>query len=685
MRYDTTFVSSPWLSEHRLSMIVVVVAVGAFFVLALATPGFYPTFDEQKYLGIGYNLWAGHGPTTVFGVTFISHSPLWSAVLAAPDVTLGIDPWAWGRLLNAISGAAVVGLGGALGWRVRPAVGALAAVGILAIWYLHDLSRTARLDVPAAALALLYLVVGFEAVRRGSTRWAIAAGAIFATAFLVKEVALPFAPIPFIAGILWGRPWVVLARLAAWVLLTASIGLSWWFAMYAILGHRVYRLDSPVWTLIPLTIGIAVAVVFGLSASRLARTSLGVRMTRRADEATPGFWRRHARAIIGVSLTLAWFALLILVFARTARLKGGPILDLEQIRLYARTWLGQFRWAVLFGASGIALAIVALVRQRDPAQRQAIVDLLVASICAAPLVLLVVAVGEPPRNYLAQIAIAVAIAAVGIVWAVERLATFVARSRRAGPEQVRSLAITTTLIVSLVLAVGTLALHVRRTHPNASGRAVAVSTVSQWLLDNVPSGAKVAFPSFLGYEMALGLRGHTDNVLVRARIAIADPDAPEGLIRVGEDGTADWIAVDTAPRNVNEYQAFRADWLVHQLGENGVEYWVYSTGISTAAGSIIPALASATGIEQVAHWTFPVPGADPIDSYVFRIDPARVSFDTGRLYMSPEALDRLVTRLELEATPPTEVARTLVGRVVLTATSPLGDAALTRLRTLAGG
>src|SRR6185503_15821994 len=109
-----------------------------------------------------------------------------------------------------------------------------------------------------------------------------------------------------------------------------------------------------------------------------------------------------------------------------------------------------------------------------------------------------------------------------------------------------------------------------------------------------------------------------------------------------------------------------ADWLLHQLGEERVEYWVYSTGISTAAGTIIPALASSTGIVEVAHWTFPVPNATPIDSYVYRVDPTKVSFDTGKLYMAPDALDRLVSRLEEEATPPVAVAQTLLERVVVT-------------------
>ena len=322
-----------------------------------------------------------------------------------------------------------------------------------------------------------------------------------------------------------------------------------------------------------------------------------------------------------------------------------------------------FRTVVVFGIVGVVLGVVAFIRLRDRVQRRAIADLFLATLCAAPLILLVIAVGEPPRNYLAQIAILVAIASVGAIWAVERLvvvrpplllvpiggliglavglvaANMVAPSwttraaiggavlgaavaslpwlvRRTGrSERIRlpELAVGALLVVALVVATATLTVHVRRTQPDPLGRGIAVTTVTRWLQDNIPPGAKVAFPSFLGYEMALGLHGRAEAVQVRARIAIADPTAPEGLIRVGEDPAGDWIAVDTAPRNVNEYQAYRAAWLERQLGAGGVQYWVYTTGLSTAAGTIIPALASSTGIEQVAHWTFPVPGHEPLD------------------------------------------------------------------------
>ena len=120
---------------------------------------------------------------------------------------------AWGRLLNGLSGATIVGLSAWFGWRIRPAAGAFAAIAMVGMLYLHDQSRTARLDVPAAAFALLYVAVGIEALRRNSVRWAIAAGAVFALGFLIKEIDLPFLPIPFFVSVLWGLSWVVIGRI----------------------------------------------------------------------------------------------------------------------------------------------------------------------------------------------------------------------------------------------------------------------------------------------------------------------------------------------------------------------------------------------------------------------------------------------------------------------------------------
>ena len=67
---------------------------------------------------------------------------------------------------------------------------------------------------------------------------------------------------------------------------------------------------------------------------------------------------------------------------------------------------------------GLVLSIVA---RRDPAlgRREALEDLWLATVCGLPLVILVIGVGEAPRNYLAQLAIGAGIAAAGWLWLFE--------------------------------------------------------------------------------------------------------------------------------------------------------------------------------------------------------------------------------------------------------------------------
>ena len=237
-------------------------------------PPFNPTFDDAKYVGIGRNVLAGLGPVTVFGIQFLNHSPLWPLAMAIPERLTGIDALSVGHLLNGLSGGIVIALGGAVGWRIRPLAGAVTAIALVGFVYLGDLGRTAGLDLPAAALTLGYLLVGVAAARRGSIGLGIAAGALFALAFLTKEIALPWAPAPFLAAIFWTTSWVRLAKAAGWALGVAAVGLSWWFAIYAADTNSVYRLGTPGWTLVPLALLVAVAAI-GLARQRPARPRPG--------------------------------------------------------------------------------------------------------------------------------------------------------------------------------------------------------------------------------------------------------------------------------------------------------------------------------------------------------------------------------------------------------------------------
>ena len=149
----------------------------------------------------------------------------------------------------------------------------------------------------------------------------------------------------------------------------------------------------------------------------------------------------------------------------------------------------------------------------------------------------------------------------------------------------------------------------------------------------------------------------------------------------GRPATDDWVSIDIAPKNVNEFQAFSASMLVEQLRESGADYWVYTTGTSTAAPTIIPAIEGAPGFEEVAHWTFERPRGAPIESYVFRLDLDELALDDARIHVAPEALERIVTFVEREGAA--ELAGRLVPQIQPEPTTAATDALMDRLRSIA--
>jgi hypothetical protein len=726
--------------EAISSRAAIAASVVVFGGLLLALPAFYQSFDEAKYLGIGYQVLAGHGPRTLFGSLFLAHSPLWSTVIAAPDVWFGVDAASWGHLLDGLSGIGFVLVIGALGWQLRPAIGALAAIGSLAVPYLHDLTRTARLDVPAATLALVYVWIGLFAVRRGSIRLGILAGAIFATGFLVKEIALPFAPIPSIIGLLEGRSLPRLARVSAAILLVAVVGVAWWFVVYAGYTHQAYRLGTPAWTLIPLGIGAAVVVIAGSFAERLAASP---RIAARGPSGwpeLPGRLHGHGREIAGWGSTLAWFLTLTFFFGRQAELKGNGLFQLSQLRLYLETWLPQLLGVVIFGAIGVGLALVAVFRTSG-AYRAGLIMLIVGAICSAPLVLLVMAVGEPPRNYLAQIGILVALASAGWFWIAQSLLQIrrdtltrfgpvvfgVALGETAGlfVAVVTPLTMRPAVVGGIVLGALAGALEVVRgslrarfgngqmlalaagiaatffagssllaahalAHPqtaSAGARATSVATVTAWIRTNVPAGAKVGFGSLLGYEMALLLKADYPMAQIPQNLVVSDPNSPEGFSVPGTSPMDDIIAVDISPRRALEFQVFRASTFSQRILGAGADFYIYTIGTTTSVPSLVPALTPDHGFTLLQHWSWrgsTKPGAVPLESYVFAVDRTRVAFGDRRMYITPEALDRLLGLLERDPSAARAAAIDLEARIQVTGTEAQNAPLLARLRKLAG-
>jgi len=732
--------------ESRGSALAIAVAIAVFGALLVIAGPFFPTFDEQKYLGIAQNLWAGRGITTVFGVPFLSHAPLWSVILGAPHALLGGDDLAFGQLIDALAGVAFIVAAAWLGWRIRPVAGAITAIALVGMLYLHDQTRTARLDVPAATLGLAYLIVGLDAVRRASARWAIAAGVVFAVGFLVKEIDLPLAPAPFLAGALWGLPWRSILRTAGWAMLAAALGVSWWFVVFAQEEHVVYRLGTPAWTLIPLGAILAMLIVVGIFGDRYAELPAVRRAMAAADRVTSDRVRAWGRPLIAWGVALVWAGVLTAVFLKNARLTGTGGLAPAQLALYARTWFGPLAILLLVVMAAAVLAVV--VAWLDPARvrRRPVADLAIATICGLPLVLLVIAVGEPPRNYLAQLAIVAALASAGVAWIVERvlalsraallvpigaivgaiaglavrelvgvafhvksppgpLAAFLAIGGGIGELVAVGLVVIGRLppsradaartriggglvAAALVAASGVLTAHALAPRADSTNpaRAAAVSTVGAWLRTHLDLSQTVAFGSFLGYDMALELEGRNRAVQVVQRLAVGSASAPEGIVWPGEPASGDWIAVDIAPRNVSQFQAFRAPWVRNALKRGDVSVLVYTTGIDTAAPAILGVFTPDHGFELLQHWTFPVGGgAPPIETSVFAVHLDELQLDPDHLHISAEALQRLTDFLAGHRSDARAAAAALVERVVITPPDPAADADLARLRAIAAG
>lgn len=732
--------------ESRGAALVIAVAVAVFAALLVVAGPFFPTFDEQKYLGIAQNVWAGRGITTVFGVPFLSHPPLWTVILGVPHAVFAGDDLAFGQLVDAVAGIVFIVEAAWLGWRVRPVAGAITAVALIGMLYLHDQTRTARLDVPAATLGLAYVIVALEAVQRASVRWAIAAGIAFAIGFLVKEIDLPLAPAPFLAGAVSGRPWRSIVPLAGWTALAATLGVGWWFVLFAQEEHVVYRLGTAGWTLIPLTAITAALILLAVLADRIADLP-AIRRLQLAIEARSGdVLRRDGRPLIAWGVALAWAGALTVVFLKNARLTGTGGLAPGQVALYARTWFGPL--AILLVVVLAAAVLTAAVAWLDPARvrRRPVVDLAVATLCGLPLVLLVIAVGEPPRNYLAQLAIVIALASVGIVWVVERvlalsrpavvlpigaivgaigglairelvavafhlktspgpLAAFLAigggigvlvavslvligRLPGARADAARSRIGGGLLAAGLVAASGILAAHALAPRADSTNpaRAAAVSTVGAWLRSNLDPSQTVAFGSFLGYDMALQLEGRNRAVQVVQRLAVGSATAPEGIVWPGEAPSGDWIAIDIAPRNVSQFQAFRVPWVRNALKGGNVSVLVYTTGIDTAAPAILGVFTPDHGFDLLQHWTFPVGGgAPPIETSVFAVHLDQLQLDPRHVHISAEALRRLTDFLASHRSASRDAATALVDRVVVTPPDPAADADLARLRAIAHG
>ena len=723
-------------------------AIIVLTVLLLLAPARFMTEDDAKYLGIGTNVFRGHGPTTVFGTFFPYHSPLWPVILVGPRFLFGVDAVWWGHVLAIASACGIVALTAYFGGRIWSLAGIAAAATVVAFPYFLSLGRGLGLDLPAAFLSLAYLAIGLAAVRRRSLRWAVAAGAVFAVAFLIKEIALPFAPAPFLAGLVRGVPIRTVVRLASATMLVAAVGTSWWFVVYAQQTDTVYRLGTPGWTLVPLGVILAVVGVLGLA------------LGRRGDPTTAGDAPRRSAlgpAHVGWIGTVVWAAVLTLFFARTRSGTSAGFLDPSEIRNYVATWLPTLGPTLAIGLVGLVLAIVERFRAaRDAGGRDrlratlptaaagrgetrvdwaSVDDLIIASICGLPLVLLVVSVGEIPRHYIAQLSILAALGCAGWLLLAERLtrdlglttlaitgfACFAAAAivvpplladgsvRRALAFVFLLLAVVVALIVvprllarrrddpridryvpvALMAALVVVALVLAgRTllRPRAADditKADAVRVASEWVRANVPRGSTVGFGQLLGYETAITLQGEYRAVKMAETQGLGiDAAAILGVRDGGGRAADDWIALSAAPRLVSTVYGYRSGPLQAFIRDHAVHVWV----LNALSGSDNPttiddALRVARGVEATAEWGAPFRSGQ-LTTTIFTIDPDNLAF--GRpVVVGVDALERIVRALEKEPRRSSLTAAALLERVVIRPDGAPASDLLDRLRKVA--
>ncbi|HEV7810532.1 MAG TPA: hypothetical protein VGO64_08030 [Candidatus Limnocylindrales bacterium] len=705
--------------EGRVARLIIAVSIAAFLIAVAIGGPYFRSFDEAKYLGIGYSVLAGQGPRTVFGAVFLPHSPLWPVVLAAPDLWFGLDPFAWGQVLNALAGGALLVIVGGLGWQIRPLVGAFAVGGYVALPYLADLTRTARLDVPAAVLALAYVLVGVHAVRRGSVRGGVLAGAIFAAAFCVKEIVLPLAPVPFLAGLLIGRPLRDLARVASSTAAVAAIGTSWWFWLVASYTHLVYRLGVSATYLPAIYLGLVILVVLGLA--------LPGRVATREPDPHPTWTRAGTEPLAGRrrmaawGIALAWFAALAVFFDRNGELQGVGLISLGQLRLYAETWLLPSPVIAAVAVAGVAGVLIAIVdRIRSGATTMWFDVILLTLLCSAPLVLLVIAVGEPPRNYLAQIGLLAVLSGAGWMRVAEAVLNRLRPVRdglvtEAGDISPETIAVPTTpgeglarsldrsrdarllhpALAALGIAVlagsaGLAGLHALATRSVASSttRASAVDAATAWIQANVPRGTRIGFGSFLGYETAVNLAGQYPMTQIHQALAVVDPSAALGLAAGGQRGISDWVAMDVSRRE-HEFYVFRASTFQNAVRRDRIAYYVYLTGPNTSVPPLLGVLTAVHGFAPVAEQEFASRTAAGVATttgvHIYRVEPTRVDLAGSAFYATPEALDRLVRLLAADRQTTPATAEALIAHATTWPDPAAAGPILDRLRGAAGG
>ena len=298
----TATLSRPVSLPTLLPGLQLVVGLAIFIALAIPLLTAEPaalTSDESLYVSEGLNLAEGNGFTYSNGEAVTHRGPIFPALLAADFAIGGFS------IENALVVPKLFALGSAmlllaLGWRFfgREA-GLLAAVLALASSLLTATGSSLFLDGTQSFFLLLALLLLHPALKEGRPLYAGLAGGALGLAFLTKESALLWLPLPFLAVLLLGpavrNPGRLVAAYGAGLLAMAG---WWWPYVLAVTGD-VYLLGGSWAAMAWLAAGLIAVVLLATVAVLLGRRTSPIRLSQR------GRWTLTS------ALLLAWGALLI--------------------------------------------------------------------------------------------------------------------------------------------------------------------------------------------------------------------------------------------------------------------------------------------------------------------------------------------------------------------------------------
>ncbi|TAK59355.1 MAG: hypothetical protein EPO22_10285 [Dehalococcoidia bacterium] len=293
-----------WRMAARMVALALVAALAAVVVLLMAAPRAPLTSDESLYISEALNIAKGIGPRYSTH-ELVQHRPfLFPALLAIPLRLSGDDFTSvyWMTkcvvLLNAL----------AIGMLVRGLRGNVAALFALALVlpnaFLNSMGVSAYLDGAETWFLLVSLILLWTGFRRRTTlRWWTAAGAALGLAFLTKEAAILWLPLPVIIATTAMRPEDHLRRLAAacagWLAGFVAVA-GWWWPYVYLIDRRVYMWPGSPRSLVAAAVALATAGTAGAVTYRVVAG-------RNGDAA------RQLIRWTGIVVAIAWVAAFIVV------------------------------------------------------------------------------------------------------------------------------------------------------------------------------------------------------------------------------------------------------------------------------------------------------------------------------------------------------------------------------------